>query len=167
MASLVEARRFAEKHDLAGPGIYVIQPKAGVVMPPIKVGFSTNLARRLEEYRRIWPFGMEIHGVARTANAYQAERIMLKTLAPFVKHKHEWIDAERKSAVMDAWARAHQTIAKGTHHGKNLFTAETLRSGKLPKSFERPPQHRLNTKQTAPRLHFVKGKRPPVPMRLA
>lgn len=166
MASYNDFITFSNTHKMTGGGIYVIQPRAQKIMP-IKIGYSKNLQRRMKDYKRDWPTGFDILGLARLSirdkgmdNAKLAENFILDTIGDKVEYRNEWIDGQYRNQIMNSWIKAHNKYATRTALGTKIFTADDILN---PTKEERTgirlePERRL-TKKTIQEIVPVVGMR--------
>ena len=162
MASYTELEEFAKTRRLDRAGIYVIEPDL-VQNAPIKLGMTGNIMRRMQQYKRAWPWGFKILALARTVatpgtqgiQTRRAERFMKQELGVDVKmYQEEYINPNARTRTINALLKAHNAFSGKTPLWDNVWLAEDIQNPDRPNQppTTLPPTRRLRYKQPPQRL---------------
>jgi hypothetical protein len=141
MATWEQLRAFHRKHNLEGPGIYIVSVDP-VEQPLVKVGMSKNLMSRLGDYKRNLGGRLKILGVARISgskavggNVRQVAHAEKQMLADFGKDKlfnqREWVRGEHREDALRAFVHAHSAFAYGKPEGTALYMADDIVANRI------------------------------------
>jgi hypothetical protein len=134
MATWSELKAFDRKHDLKGPGLYIVSVDPSPT-PLLKVGMSKNLMSRLADYKRNLGGTLKVLGVARVSgakadygrNVQLAEKAMLQMIGKdSLFNEREWVKGEHVDDAIKAFSYAHHSFSHRKPEGTAIYLADDI-----------------------------------------